>query len=55
MSIDQILEDIRRWKEFGASPKFPIHIATLEKLCHDAKAWQSTPQVIRDAAKAVGQ
>ena len=55
MSVDQVLEDCRRIKEAGTSSKVPVPIVILEKLCHDAKAWQSTPQVIRDAAKAVGQ
>jgi hypothetical protein len=55
MSVDQVLEDCRRIKEAGTSSKVPVPIVILEKLCADAKAWQSTPQVIRDAAKAVQQ
>jgi hypothetical protein len=55
MSVDQVLEDCRRIKEAGTSSKVPVPIVILEKLCADARAWQNTPQVIRDAAKAVQQ
>jgi hypothetical protein len=53
MSAEQILADLKTWKGLGTSPKMPVHIVALEKLCRDALAWQATPEYIRDVAEAV--
>jgi hypothetical protein len=53
MTAEQILSDLRTWKELGTSPKMPVHIVALEKVCRDAIAYQAMPQVIREAAEAV--
>jgi len=53
MTAEQILEDLRTWKGLGVSPKMPVHIVALEKICRDALAWQSTPAYIREVAEAV--
>jgi hypothetical protein len=53
MTADQVLEDCRRVKQAGTSSKVPVPIATLEKLCRDALAWQATPAYIREVAEAV--
>jgi hypothetical protein len=55
MTVDEILAACQFVKQAGTSSKVPVNITTLERICHDAKAWQSTPQVIKDAAKAVQQ
>jgi hypothetical protein len=52
MSAEQVLEDCRRVKEAGTSSKVPVPIVTLEKLCRDALAWQTAPQILKDAVRA---
>jgi hypothetical protein len=53
MSVEQILQDCRRIKEAGTSSKVPVNITILEELARDAAAWRSTPECIREAARAV--
>jgi hypothetical protein len=52
-TAEQVLEDLRRWKELGTSTKFPIHSITLERLARQAKAYEELPAYIREVADAV--
>lgn len=51
MSVDQVMEDCRRIKAAGTSSKVPVPIVVLERLCADAKLWQSAPDLLKDAIK----
>jgi hypothetical protein len=49
MTAEQALEACQFFRESGASSRVPVPIVSLEKLCRDAMAWQSAPQVFKDA------
>lgn len=53
MTIDEVLQNCRLVKEAGTSSKVPVPIVVLEKLCAAARAWEQTPDYVKDVAKAL--
>jgi len=52
MTVDQLIAHAEQIKGSGYSSKIPVPINVFLEIARDAKAWQSAPQIVKDAATA---
>ena len=54
-TADDVLRACAFIKSAGTSSRVPVPITVLEKLCRDAIAWNSAPEMMRQAVKEMGE